>query len=239
MICKVLEMGTIKLNLQFQYKIFSSIISMLTKLLTKGGSYMKKYILLILFLSITTIFIIAKPIGKNMVQLTVDTVSFEDGSKLKVYDDKKETILLFSRFENKNIQIVKINNTKIYNVDDELIMTIVVNFKQSIVELHTLNNQKERGLIRLTSGMFFSTDEKVDYYGKPFELDYQTSSFGTVTVKKKLYYKDKLVMLSTTKTSPGGVKDSGIFVDKAFLKNNKIEAGIWAIIYMMLSELGK
>lgn len=198
-------------------------------------------LILVSFLSINLVFAENE---NNMVKITIDNISFEENSLLKVLDDSNQEIVRYNRFENKNVQGLSVKNTRIYDLNNNLIMTAVINFDQLNTQLYLLNKENQKGLINIQTKAGFGkiiNAIKVDYFNKNFTLkdDTKAGMTGSVTIVKELLLDNKTVMKSTRKMAVTGSSGGDILVDKDFLTNNKEEAGIWALIFLNLTELGK
>jgi hypothetical protein len=180
---------------------------------------------------------------ETMMTVNIDKVSFDDNGMLKVYDESNKPILQFNRFENKNIQGTNIKNTRIFDMKNKPIMTVVIFFDQSTIQLHLQNKNNAKGLINIATTAGFGsikTDITIDYFGKKYSLTHNTAmGMGSIETEKVLSFNEKPVMNFKAKTGASGSNNTGIQVDRDFLSKNKEDAAIWSILFLMMTELGK
>ncbi|HOT62989.1 MAG TPA: hypothetical protein PLU93_09010 [Treponemataceae bacterium] len=207
---------------------------------------MKKFVLCLAVLSASVALCVApcaaQEAKESFSRITVDTISFEEDGLLTVFDNDGNTIVKFDRFENKNAQGVDLKNARVYGTDGALLMTIVVNIDGSRKQLHLQDSAKKRGLVEIETSLGLGTvtpGVTVQYFGKGYEMS-ATVKIGVKGTErtKVVTFGGKTAFKTAYKSSIKGRSESSISVENSYLAENRVEAGVWALILFMCEELG-
>lgn len=180
--------------------------------------------------------IVTKKDLENFIKIQFDEVIFDENDFMKIVDDSGNTIINYEWYENKKGQYIR--NARIFNENKELIMTIVYMDKESgAYQIHFKDNEDKRGAIYIIRdpGSIITYNFEIDYFKEDFELRYFVD-VGEVTEKTgKLYYNNDLVIFyKRVINSMSPKENTDIYVEKNFLENNRVDAGFWAFIFLII-----
>jgi len=208
---------------------------------------MKKfYLLLTLVISISALFGASKgnPITEKS-KIKIQNVSFEENGKMQIQDEEGNAIALYDRFENKNIQALNIKNARIYDLNNQLIMTLVISFEGTTFAINLLNKDKKTGFVKQSVLMKKMKAEKifnVDHFNKKYSVKSEQNQNIKMAENETFVYLDDQTVVYKLRTidfkdQTKSTNMTDYDVDKNFLKNNKEDAAVWSLICMMMAEL--
>ena len=178
-------------------------------------------------------------IPENTVAIHLDNVAFDEDDYMEVLDSDNHTIAYYDRFENKSAFI---RSVKVYNLDKELIYTLVPLMSDQGYEIHIKNQDGQRGFVGITGhlqGFRAVYESQVSYFEEPYNFDFiMRAGIGKVSAKQAVNYQGQEVMTYETKVGAfSKIKITPLLVDKTFFEAHKMDVANWALIIQLIKEL--
>lgn len=170
---------------------------------------------------------------------SIETISFEEDSFLSLYDNNKNVIGYYKRFDNKTSEI---KSAKYFDSNKKLLYTMIPVKRSKKGTLHIKDTNDKKSSLSLTVGSGFggiSFDTNTDFYDKPYSFGMAVDSgFGGVSLEFAVYYNDKKVMYWSTSMESAESDDIKIEVyDTELLNQNNTDTGFWLLSLILLSDI--
>ncbi|WP_157962306.1 hypothetical protein [Winogradskyella aurantiaca] len=179
------------------------------------------------------------PRDSKYVALRIDKVAFVENQLLQVLDDNNQIVALYDRFNNKSSNV---KSVKIFDLEGNLIYTLVPITNRDNFEIHIQNSNKERGLINLQprlNGMSVKIDSKVDFFNLPYDYEYKAKvGFGSVETNELVYFNGQQVISFDTRGSVfKGISIKPFDIDSEFYNTHQFDTVCWVFIMELFDEL--
>lgn len=137
---------------------------------------------------------------------------------------------------------MELYNRKIFNTDKELLLTCVYSGSSNLATEYFIqfkDKDEKLGKIKVNkSAGFGSWDYKFDinYYVPDYDVKFFVEpDFGGIVYETILYQGNDIVMYWKRKSNVlSGNSSSLLYVQKDFMKNNRMDVAYWTILFFMI-----
>lgn len=205
--------------------------------------FMRKSLIVLLYVLISTQ-LFSQTIEKNNElsnTVTIDNIVFDETDLMKLYDNENNTIAYFDRVDNKNFNV---KNVKLYNLEKELIYTIVPFHKKNTGET-TLNIKDEvnNKIGKITykislKGLRINYNIITDLFGNEIKYFHEQKMKGlSIILKSSIESNGQQIIYFKETISMKGTKSSKYFVDSEFLEENQYKTSLYIMTIFLFDEV--